>query len=203
MKETNEDNKPVVRGLTLAQLVQHEQELMTKIYEAEGEVTEEIQQMLAISEKTLPEKIDAYAHMIDRLEIEMGRLDLIVDQYEAMSTKLKRSRDWMRENMKNAMKTLEVRELKGIDKRFVLMSAAPKLEVNTDYITADYMREKFEYVVDKEAVKKALERGTVVPGARLIESEYVRVYSNAPEVSAGQPKAKRATKAKGEKEALQ
>jgi len=184
MNETNEEQTasvPAIRGLTLAQLVQYEQELMAKLYDANGEVTEEIQDMLAISEKTLPEKVDAYAHMIERLAIEAGRIGVIIDDYERMMQQLTKAREWMKENMKAAMKSLDRVELCGIDKKFRLMNAQPKLEILNDHIAGDLLKEDVRFVVDKEKVKDALEAGVAVPGARFVESDYVRVFANAPE----------------------
>lgn len=182
------------KGLTLRALVENELQIMQALYDAGGEITPEIEGRLKLSENAMPEKVDGYAHMIDRLTSEAQRLEVIEDQYRQMIGSLHKAIDWMKETLKTAMLQMSVEEITGVDRKFRLQRATPRLEVDKDYLPAIYMREEVIYKNNTDQIKKDLADGVKVPGARLVESYYVKAYANSPTKLAEPKKSKRSKK---------
>lgn len=182
------------RGLSLRALVENELTVLQALYEASGEVTPEIQKMLELSENAMPEKIDGYAHMIDRLQSEADRIAIIRDQYAKMIDSVGHAIRWMKDTLAASMQQLEIDELKGIDRKFRLQRSQPRLEVMSDHLPAAYIKEEIIYKNDTAKIKADLAAGVPVPGARLVESYHVRAYANAPTKLAAPAAKKRAKK---------
>lgn len=191
--ETDREAKNEQRGLTLRALVENEFQVMQALYDSGGELTPEIEAMLRLSEDAMPEKVDGYAHMIDRLQNEGERLAVIAKQYSKMMTSIANAIDWMKDTLCASMQQLEIDELKGVDRKFRLQRSQPKLEVQQDHLPATYIKEEVVYKNDTKQIKADLESGIKVPGARLVESYHVRVYANSP-TKIAEPKKKRASR---------
>lgn len=196
MEPSEQSTQPSSAPLTLTALIENEMRVMNLLYMSGGEITPEIEAMLRISEKSLPQKVDGYSHMLDRLQIESERIAHVAEQYEKMQSSLVTAIEWMKNTLRDSMRALEVEELVGIDRKFRLQKAQPKLEVNTAELPAIYMREEVVHKQDTDRIKRELAAGQTIPGCRLVESYYVRSYAHSV-ARVGEKKSK-ATKQKKE-----
>lgn len=169
----------VAKPATMNQLVENELALIQKLYENEGEFTPEIEAMMALGEG-LPAKVDGYAGMLARLATEIEHIERRMCAYKRLAIGIEKASDWMRDRLRDSMIALDRKELLGIDSKFVLMRASPRLEIDEAKVPALYMVEEIKHTPDKKRIKELMLSGTQVPGARLIESQYVRQYLNNP-----------------------
>lgn len=151
-----------------------------KLIESEGQVTPEIEALLLVNAELLPDKIDSYSHIMERFEA-------ISDYYENRSlffakaaSRCEQAKERLKENIKLAMKTLNVDELSGQDVRFKLQPVKSRVVIEDDsLIPKDYKKEVIKYEIKKERLRGDLEIGPV-PGAKLEKSYSLKTYAATP-----------------------
>ncbi len=164
-------------GKTLQQIVGDELSFIAQLIENNGEITEEMEASMALGEENLPQKIDDYAYRIDRLALEVSSLDKRKKEIEGIIKNLKNSQSWLKENMKSSMLALKKDRADGNDFYFKLSSLKPKVNIENDAeIPAIYMKEKIEAVINIDLLKEDLTKGTIIPGAELVNVWSVRKY---------------------------
>lgn len=161
------DNK-----MTLREMAPKVASFMQKLYETEGEITEDMAEDLAIKENMLPEKVDAYAFKLDRLESEIKYWKDQKKGFDNIIRSLTRTSDWLKANMKGAMNTLGMSRLEGSIKGFTLSKAKPKLELDEDQVPDTWMKRETVISIDTDRIREALDQGQTLPFAR-----YVDVYT--------------------------
>lgn len=163
---------------TLRTLVQQSNDLMMQLAESGGELTPELESQLANVELALPEKVDSYAHLIDRLDVEIETWKQKADFYSAIAKSCKNVKERLKENIKFAMQEMTVSEIKGNDVRFKLSSSKPSLQIDESLIDPLYTSQVTTTVIDKKRIEEDLKAGVPVAGARLIENVSLRTYAN-------------------------
>ena len=149
--------------------------ILTQLEELGGEITPELEQALAINEENFAAKSEDYGHAILNLKgmaaaakAEKERLAALQKFYENTCNRLD-----------NALKTAMVAT--GHDKvetptmRLSLRHRTATEVDDLDAIPAEYKTTKVEVVADKTAIKKAIQQGEDVPGARLVENVSLQI----------------------------
>lgn len=168
---------------TLAVILKEANALEELLLESEGELSPILSEWMVINEQNMATKVDNYKHFFDKLELSCEyfkkKENEIRDARKAYENFILR----LKENLKFTMESMTVSELKGHDYRFKLSRAKAKVVItNEGAIPSDYVREKITYEVNKDAIKKAIDEGIVVPGASLEESVSLRSYVNTKEL---------------------
>ena len=149
--------------------------ILTQLEELGGEITPELEQALAINEENFAAKSEDYGHAILNLKgmaaaakAEKERLAALQKFYENTCNRLD-----------NALKTAMVAT--GHDKvetptmRLSLRHSTATEVDDLDAVPAEYKTTKVEVVADKTAIKKAIQQGEDVPGARLVENVSLQI----------------------------
>ena len=149
--------------------------ILTQLEELGGEITPELEQALAINEESFAAKSEDYGHAILNLKgmaaaakAEKERLAALQKFYENTCNRLD-----------NALKTAMVAT--GHDKvetptmRLSLRHTTATEVDDLDAVPAEYKTAKVEVVADKTAIKKAIQQGEDVPGARLVENVSLQI----------------------------
>ena len=157
------DEKPIN---TLASMFSMHADLLKGLLET-GEVTPEIESMLAHLEIALPEKVDGYHHILSRLEAEMEYFKAKADELYAASKVISNARDRIKEHIKFKMQEQGLSSLEGLDFKFTLSKSKPKVVVQEELIPKEYTREVTEIKIDKDRISEDLKLGIPVPGAHL------------------------------------
>ena len=162
---------------TLQQIVGDELSFITQLIENNGEISEEMEADMALSEETLPKKVDDYAYRIDRLGLEVNHLDQRKKEIDKIIKNLKKSQQWLKDNMKISMVALKKDRVDGNNFYFKLSSSLSKVSVNDDAeIPAQYMKEKIENIINIDLLKEDLTRGKIIPGVELVDVWTMRKY---------------------------
>lgn len=163
---------------SLVSIVRDVATLETMLIEAGGEMTPEIEAMLTVKEVNLPEKIDNYEAMLDRLEAIEALYKERAKMFSAAAKSLANAQDTLKERLKIAMKELGVTELLGHDIRFKLSVSKPKLVIlDEKLIPKEYKIQVITDEVQKDRLSEDLKIGSV-PGAILEETYSLRKYVN-------------------------
>lgn len=135
-----------------------------------GELDEESENKLALSDKELQLKLDNYVLYIQGLDFDEQGLKEHKKEIDAELKRIKSKRDWMLQGVKITMQQMDVKELKGTYYKFTLQQNPPAVSIlHEDQIPAEFTREKYEIEINKKAISKALKAGKKVPGCRLIQ----------------------------------
>lgn len=163
---------------SLVKIVKEVASLETMLIESGGELTPEIEAMLTVKEVNLPEKVDSYEAMLDRLSVIESLYKERAKLFSQAAKSLGNAQDTLKDRIKYAMKELGVTELLGHDIRFKLSSSKPKLVIEDEKaIPKEYKAEVITVEVQKDKLLEDLKIGSV-EGARLEESFSLRTYVN-------------------------
>jgi len=152
--------------------------LEVMLIESNGELTPAIEEMLSVKETNLPEKVDGYANILDRLNQLEAYYKRQASVYTQAANTLANAQHGLKERLKIAMQTMEVSELEGFTTRFKLSTTAGSLVIeDPEMIPLKYKSEVVETVIDKAALKADLEKSEV-PGAKIEPGYSLRKFVN-------------------------
>lgn len=161
-------------GKTLQQLTAENMALLAKIWEADGELDEETELALDVSQAELSIKVDSYCNLIELIEADIVRVADKVRQYTEMKNRLNAKRDHIRQALLDAAEQLGATVLDGEEytarrttSQRVVVVAAPE-QLPPEFV-------KTETKVLKADIKTALKNGREIEGCRLEESEGLRI----------------------------
>lgn len=164
------DNK-----LTLYRISEEMSAILNAIEENGGEITEEQEQALAISEEQFADKAYDYGHVILNLDY---TVEVIKNEIERL-TRLKKSAENAQKRVKSALVSAMVQlnhpTVETPTMRISLRHSTATEVTDIDSIPQEFKTTKVEVVADKTAIKKAIQSGEDVPGARLIENVSLQI----------------------------
>jgi hypothetical protein len=166
---------------SLLELVSRAASLEEMLIQSGGEITPELEAELAITEISLPEKIDGYSLVIDRMdsiaEFYKRKADMILKLSRAASN----VSDRCKFNLKSAMQTLGTEEILGFDVKFKLVNSNPSCVIDDEsIIDGAYIITETITKVDKKRLTEDLKLGIPCAGARLERGVSLRQYANNP-----------------------
>lgn len=164
---------------SLSLIVSEVAQLEAMLIESDGEITPEIESMLAVREIQLPEKVDRYASVIERFdlieEFYKEKADQIYKLAKAAGTVSIRCK----ENLKASMMDLNVSELTGNEIKFKLSPSNPSVEiVDQSKLNGSYLITETITKVDKKRIGEDLKLGVPVDGAELRQTFSLRKSLN-------------------------
>lgn len=170
-----------VLNKTLMALVAETAEIETVLISGGGELTPELEARLAVVDVQLPEKIDGYAAIMDR----MGYLaSYYTDRAEALLVLSNAAKNVIRRleaNIKLALETSGESEFLGNDFRFKLQASPGSVVIDSeDAVEGAYKVTETITKIDKKRVAEDLKAGVPVKGAHLERGTHIRRYNNTP-----------------------
>lgn len=150
-------------------------DLEQKLLESGGEITDEIHSQLEITEENYPAKVDNYAGILDRLDAtELWVKSQLADLKDAQK-RIESARTRLHFNLGQAMSLLGKDELEVHRAVFELKEGRAKIEI-TDESELDpiFTRSKLVVEPDKVAIKKAIDDGQTVTGAKIVREKQIK-----------------------------
>jgi len=167
---------------SLLLIVNEAMDLERILVESGGEVSESLEKMLAVNSAELAIKADGYVEIIERFDSLKDHYKKRAEFYSKIASQCGNAVTRLEDNIKFAMQELGVDEIKGIDMRFKMSPTSGSLAIlDPEMVPVEFKSEKVETVIDKKALKEALNSGKNIPGAEIITSHSLRVYANTPE----------------------
>jgi hypothetical protein len=165
---------------SLMSLVRDHYKLDEDLLKNGGELSEELEQFMQITEKGLSEKIDSYKLYMDHLAFRAEYFDNLAKQAEQYKKVFDNQIKRMKENIKFAMRNMNTTELRGEQYRFALTEPTDKLVIeNEEAIPAMFTKEELVLKLDREAIMNELKKGEQVPGAKIELTQQLRQYVNS------------------------
>ena len=162
-----------VESKSLVSLVQDAIQVEQALLESGGELTPEIESMLAAVETAIPAKIDNYKNIIDRLTLSGEFFEDRAKAYQAAAQGCAVAVDRLKDNIKYAMNSQGLTSIQGNEFKFSL-SKMPSKVVLKDNVPAEYMKQSIKFEPDMEKIREALAMGEELPFAEIREVHALR-----------------------------
>lgn len=147
--------------------------LLQAIEEGEGEITPEIERGLTFTEDSLSETAVSIAYVLRKLEHETKAIEEEIARLQALKKSAVRKTEFFKKALSGAMQQFGIQRIDtDCMKLFFRKSTAVEIE-NEKAIPWSFYRP--EYLLQKAEIKKALQEGQEVPGARLVERQNLQV----------------------------
>lgn len=144
----------------------------------QGELDEKLELELKQLETDLTVKSDNYGYRIDKLELMAEFWANKAAEASAIKKQIEKHSDNMRERIKSTMISLDKKEIKGEEYKFVIRTSnQPKLIIDGP-VPPEYLMEVSDMVDDKERIKADLMAGKEVAGARLEHGMTLNIRAN-------------------------
>lgn len=163
---------------SLRALIAQATNLSTALIESGGQLSPELEKALVEIDVKFPIKIDGYAVIMERMEMESDYWKQKAEFYSQIAKGCMAARERLKESLKFAMEQLGTDELKGIDVRFKLSRTKPRLVINEDLLESGYLVATTVSMPDKKRIEQDLKDGLMIDGAMLMENKSLRAYAN-------------------------
>lgn len=164
---------------SLVSLVFDITEIERQIVQCDGELTPELEAQFDLTTGDIRSKIDAYKIVSDAFQARAEYFKDSAEQLTHARRLFENQKNRLKENVKFAMKNLNVTELEGNDWRYKLSRGKPALQIDESLLPDGFFKTVETKVVDRVAIEEALALGMTIPGVSMQESESLRVYVNA------------------------
>lgn len=142
--------------------------LIDQVEQAEGELTEELEQALQINETQLQSKSIAYLEFIQSKETFNSRIDDEIKRLQAMKKRNANLVSKLKGRLLDAVK-LYGNFTVGLTKFGTRKSQQVIVEVNANELQGEFKTVTITEKADKKAIKEAIKRGESVEGCELID----------------------------------
>lgn len=158
-------------SLSLYQISEELRLTLERVFDNDGEVSEDLEQDLARVETMLIEKTD---NIVEWVEYQSDLLKLIAEkkkQLDELKKKIDSRMDSFNFYVESCMGRLEKKALTGSTRTIKIRAKTDVVNiVNEKEIPLEFIKTKAETSVDKAEIKKVLKMGADVPGAELVKS---------------------------------
>lgn len=170
--------------MKLYELVSEEQKLnelfLTAIDEETGEIkdNETLEELETELKNALVNKSEGIIKVIRNQESDLEMVTAEIERLTNLKNKIKKEIENFKSYIKFNMKKMDIKKIETSLGTISLRVNPPSTDVfDKDLIPKEFMREKIErtYEPKKDDIKKALQNGEEVPGARLIYKENLKI----------------------------
>ena len=159
---------------SLYQITADQAELFNQIDELDGELTPELEEALKINADNFQEKARGYIWMIKKLEADNSTINEEMNRLERIEKRNDKLIDRLKESMKMALEIFG--ESKKIDTFTLSLRKSKSVEIiDAELIPEAYRVVKTTETINKNEIKKAIERGVNVAGATIKENQNLQI----------------------------
>jgi len=125
-----------------------------------------------------PRSVDNVIEALERIDMQAEYWNGRAKRSMEVSKALESAASKIRRMVKDILVDADDPQLKGVDYRFSLSRAKPKLLVNEELLPKEFLKEKTTFVPDKTKIQEVLDVGGEVPGCEYVASHALKVYPN-------------------------
>lgn len=142
--------------------------IFDQLEEAEGEITPELTEQLAISREELKVKGVNYVHFIKKLENDLELAAVYEHQIIAWKKRKQRAIDNLKESLLNAVQNFGEIEAEVFT---IKTRKSEQVQINDiDKLPVSFMNKKTTFTPDKAKIKDMIKSGQEVPGAEIVQN---------------------------------
>lgn len=162
---------------SLVTLANEAADIERMLIESDGELTPEVEAKLTVSELQLPQKVENYSQILQRVELMSEHYKKQAQFFNKLAKTCDNFELALKENIKTAMTLLGVSEIEGVSVTYKLTASNPKLIIdNPEELPAEYKKQVIETVIDNKTLKDHLVTGLPVKGAHIEPTVSLRKY---------------------------
>jgi len=163
---------------SLATITAKMMELEEKLLEINGELNADMELALDELHAELSQKIDSYRYQLWKLNT-LEKMMLEKSKHFANASKTcKKAQEYLKNKLKQHMEITGNKKLFGKNDTITLCKSRDKLIIDEDLLEQKWKLQEFRWVPDKEKIRRALEDGNEVKGAKLRPSSSLRFGVN-------------------------
>ena len=161
--------------MTLYDLTTEQMVINQLLEENGGELTPELEEALMITEENLSQKTEGYCKAIAIYNNEAAGLKAEIERLTAKKKTAEKAVERMKDSLLDCMKRLNLEKINA--GTFTVSTRKSKsVEIlDESLIPMDYKKEVTTITVDKAAIKKAIDNGVDVEGAKLNENKNIQI----------------------------
>lgn len=175
---------------SLAKQLHDFSQIMLKIEENNGEISDDILPVLSHLEMSIVDKIDNYVDFYDAVKAQLERTKKVIDSFKAKQKSLENLESRLKDNVKHTMDAHSLTQIDGNERSIKLLNAGgvqstckpddmfiQEETINPKYVLEfdQYIEEKLVYVIkDKEKFKEAVKQNRFHSCFLLPRGKYVR-----------------------------
>jgi hypothetical protein len=160
-------------NITLYNISNEQKAIMAEIEANEGELTDEIIAKIEFNEVVFHEKAIDYGYVIKQFEDTSDVIAKEIKRLQDLKKKADNNAERLRVRITEAMKQFGLTEVKSDTLRLSFRASKAVEVFDEKLIPSEYM--KFTASPDKTAIKKAIELGDDVQGARVVSNDNLQI----------------------------
>jgi hypothetical protein len=139
-----------------------------------GELTEEIEQLLLINESSLLTKSTGYCQVIKNLDSELLIIDSEIKRLQGLKDSRKKTIERLKESIANAMITFD-KDVIETPLYKISFRASKSVQIFDENILPDNCKKIEIKPISKTEIKKMIDSGIKIPGARIVENKNLTI----------------------------
>lgn len=164
-----------IRNKSLFQISNEYRSLEMELFKTGGELTPEIETMLAINEAELKEKSKNYVHVIKKIESEVNYIDAEIKRLQQAKKVRKNTIEVLKSGIKNAMELYEVEEIDLITNKINFRkSESVIIECDINELPKELQLIEVK-AIPKTEIKKMLKSGKEIKGVYIQENKNLQI----------------------------
>jgi len=159
----------------LYNITQEYLDIASKLMELDGELTDELNEALAINKNDLETKATNYAYVILQAQMDSEIIDKEIERL--MSAKARRTNmiARLKERVKNAMQIYGIDKVESPTLKLSLRKSEAVEVEDVEELDQNFVTVKVTKQPDKKAIKRAIEDGQEVKGAVIITNQNLQI----------------------------
>jgi len=130
---------------------------------------------LAALEGDIKDKAASVAAVLANMDAMLVAIESAAKRYEQRYERMVVARDRLKGYLLERLQAAGIQKIETADFTISVRGCSPRVEIDAEQLPAGFLIESTRRVPDRPAIKKALESGQIVPGARLSGGQYVRI----------------------------
>ena len=172
-REREANNVPVKKSLY--NIESEYMELMERILDADGEITDEIQTALAINEKELTVKSQGYVSIIKKMQAENAFIDSEVKRLQGLKKSREALKQRLEDNIEAAMNLYGIEKIElPLNKISFRKSERVEIDCEAEDLPKKLQKIKIE-PISKTEIKAMIKAGESFNGVRLVECKNLQI----------------------------
>lgn len=168
------DNKKSLRTL-----LDEAHQIESMLVESGGELTPEIEALVALNEKLLPQKVDNCVMLVKRMDLVASQYKEMAEQFMRMAKSAMKVSERVEENILQNMQLNAQSELIGGLYRYKVQNNPPSVRIDSEAgLPGEYLITETITKVDRRSLISALKEGKEIEGAELVVSQRAQAYVN-------------------------
>lgn len=160
----------------VSKAVELENQIIVRAEETQGEIDPILDAFLEDIKNEIKEKSDSYKFVMDSLTARAQMLEATANKYLRVANALEKTNERIQSTIKEIMLRENIHILEGKDWTFKIVPTAGRVEVwNEREIPASLTTVKTTVTPNKDEIKKRIQLGEEVPGAKVIPGWSLRV----------------------------